>query len=210
MIYKLGNQQGTIDPDAFIAPSASIIGDVELHAESSIWFGAVLRGDIERISIGRGSNIQDGSVCHTDPSNPCVVGDYVTVGHMAMLHGCRIGAGSLIGIGAILLNGSVIGSDCMVGAQALVTAGKQFSRRRGHHGRPGQNRPRCDRCGAGPTARQCRPLHRSGPALPARTRSALTPRPAGFPFPRDHCRRGGPTRIKPSCAPEATSCPLRV
>ncbi len=126
MIYKLGNQQGTIDPDAFIAPSASIIGDVELHAESSIWFGAVLRGDIERISIGRGSNIQDGSVCHTDPSNPCVVGDYVTVGHMAMLHGCRIGAGSLIGIGAILLNGSVIGSDCMVGAQALITAGKSF------------------------------------------------------------------------------------
>ena len=103
-----------------------MIGDVELHAESSIWFGAVLRGDIERISIGRGSNIQDGSVCHTDPSNPCVVGDYVTVGHMAMLHGCRIGAGSLIGIGAILLNGSVIGADCMVGAQALVTGGKSF------------------------------------------------------------------------------------
>ena len=126
MIYKLGNQRSTIDPDAFIAPSASVIGDVELHAESSIWFGAVLRGDIERISIGRGSNIQDGSVCHTDPSNPCVVGDYVTVGHMAMLHGCRIGAGSLIGIGAILLNGSVIGADCMVGAQALVTGGKSF------------------------------------------------------------------------------------
>jgi carbonic anhydrase/acetyltransferase-like protein (isoleucine patch superfamily) len=110
----------------FVAANATVIGDVELQAESSIWFGAVLRGDIERITIGRGSNIQDGTICHTDPSNPCVVGDYVTVGHMAMLHGCNIGDRSLVGIGATLMNGSAIGRDCIVGAHALITEGKQF------------------------------------------------------------------------------------
>jgi carbonic anhydrase/acetyltransferase-like protein (isoleucine patch superfamily) len=127
VIYELDTQRpGPIPADVFIAPSADIIGDVQLAPESSIWFGAVLRGDIERISIGRGSNIQDGTVCHTDPNNPCVVGDYVTVGHMAMLHGCRIGDGSLVGIGATMLNGSSVGTNCIVGAHALVTEGKSF------------------------------------------------------------------------------------
>ena len=127
MIYRLGElQPAEIPAGVFVAPSADIIGDVELLPESSIWFGAVLRGDIERITIGRGSNIQDGTVCHTDPSNPCVVGEFVTVGHMAMLHGCTIGDGSLIGIGATLLNGSRIGKNCIVGAHALVTEGKSF------------------------------------------------------------------------------------
>lgn len=126
MIYDLGSQQAEIADDAFVAPDATIIGDVQLLPGSSVWFGAVLRGDIERITIGEGSNIQDGTVCHTDPSNPCNVGNNVTVGHMAMLHGCTIGDGSLIGIGATLLNGSKVGRDCIVGAHALVTEGKEF------------------------------------------------------------------------------------
>jgi carbonic anhydrase/acetyltransferase-like protein (isoleucine patch superfamily) len=126
VIYDLGIQQPELADDAFVAPSAVVIGDVKLMPESSIWFGAVLRGDIETITIGRGSNIQDGTVCHTDPSNPCTVGDYVTVGHMAMLHGCTIGDNSLIGIGATLMNGSAVGKECIVGAHSLVTEGKQF------------------------------------------------------------------------------------
>lgn len=126
MIYNLGKHQADVADDAFIAPSAVVIGDVKLHPESSIWFGAVLRGDIETITIGRGSNIQDGTVCHTDPNNPCTIGDFVTVGHMAMLHGCTIGDGSLIGIGATMMNGSSVGKECIVGAHALVTEGKKF------------------------------------------------------------------------------------
>lgn len=126
VIYDLDGQEARIAEDAYVAPTATIIGDVHLHAESSIWFGAVLRGDIERITVGRGSNIQDGSVCHTDPTNPCTLGEYVTVGHMATLHGCAIGNNSLIGIGATLMNGSVVGNDCIVGAHALITEGKKF------------------------------------------------------------------------------------
>lgn len=126
MIYVLDQQQPEIADGAFVAPSAVIVGDVKLHPETSVWFGAVLRGDIETITIGRGSNIQDGTVCHTDPDNPCTVGEYVTVGHMAMLHGCTIGDGSLVGIGATLMNGSAIGRECIVGAHSLVTEGKQF------------------------------------------------------------------------------------
>ena len=126
VIYDLDGQTAELAADAFVAPSADIIGDVTVKAGASIWFGAVLRGDIEKITIGAGSNIQDGTVCHTDPSNPCIVGDHVTVGHMAMLHGCNIGDGSLIGIGATLMNGSSIGKNCIVGAHALVTEGKTF------------------------------------------------------------------------------------
>jgi carbonic anhydrase/acetyltransferase-like protein (isoleucine patch superfamily) len=127
VIYDLGEQRPINLPEGvFVAPSASIIGDVTLLPDSSIWFGAVLRGDIERITIGRGSNIQDGSVCHTDPNNPCTVGDYVTVGHMAMLHGCSIGDHSLIGIGATLMNGVSVGKHCIVGAHSLITEGKSF------------------------------------------------------------------------------------
>jgi carbonic anhydrase/acetyltransferase-like protein (isoleucine patch superfamily) len=126
LIYELDQQQPEIADGVFVAPSAVIIGDVKLQPETSIWFGAVLRGDIETITIGRGSNIQDGTVCHTDPDNPCTVGDYVTVGHMAMLHGCTIGDGSLVGIGATLMNGSAIGRECIVGAHSLITEGKQF------------------------------------------------------------------------------------
>ena len=127
MIYDLGEQKpAAIPAGVFVAPSADIIGDVVLLPESSIWFNVVLRGDIETITVGRGSNIQDGTVCHTDPRNPCSVGANVTVGHMAMLHGCDIGDGSLVGLGATLMNGSRVGKNCIVGAHALVTEGKTF------------------------------------------------------------------------------------
>jgi carbonic anhydrase/acetyltransferase-like protein (isoleucine patch superfamily) len=126
LLYDLGTQQPTIAPDAYIAPGAVVIGDVHLAAESSVWFGAVLRGDIERITVGRGTNVQDGTVMHTDAANPCTLGDYVTVGHMATLHGCAVGAHSLIGIGATLLNGSAVGEHCIVGAHSLLTPGKRF------------------------------------------------------------------------------------
>lgn len=126
MIYNLGNQQAKISDNVFVAPNASVIGDVCLMPESSVWFGAVIRGDIERITVGRGSNVQDGTVMHTDPDNPCLLGDYVTIGHMAMLHGCHVGDGSLIGIGATLMNGSIIGKNCIVGAHTLVTEGKSY------------------------------------------------------------------------------------
>jgi carbonic anhydrase/acetyltransferase-like protein (isoleucine patch superfamily) len=126
VIYRLGERAPDIHTSVFVAPNAAVIGDVVLEENSSVWFNCVLRGDIEQIVIGRGSNIQDGSVLHTDPTNPCIVGPDVTVGHMATLHGCRIGAESLIGIGATLLNGSVIGANSIVGAHALVTENKTF------------------------------------------------------------------------------------
>jgi carbonic anhydrase/acetyltransferase-like protein (isoleucine patch superfamily) len=102
------------------------MGDVELAQDVSIWFGTVLRGDTETIYIGKGSNIQDGSVLHADVGKPLHVGENVTVGHKVMLHGCTIGDGSLIGIGAIVLNGARIGKGCLVGAGSLVTEGKEF------------------------------------------------------------------------------------
>jgi carbonic anhydrase/acetyltransferase-like protein (isoleucine patch superfamily) len=112
--------------DCYIAPTASLIGKIRLHPGASIWFGAVLRGDNELIEIGSNSNIQDGCVCHTDIGYPMILGDYCTVGHAAVLHGCTIGRNCLIGIGAILLNGSKIGNNCIVGAGALVTEGKEI------------------------------------------------------------------------------------
>ena len=108
----------------FIAPSADVIGLVILEDNVSIWFNAVLRGDNEPIHIGRNSNIQDGCVLHTDPGAPLRVGDNVTVGHKAVLHGCTIGNGCLIGINSVILNHAVIGSNCLIGANALVTEGK--------------------------------------------------------------------------------------
>ncbi len=125
-IYSLGALTPRIAPNAWVAPNASVIGDVTLGERVSIWFGAVLRGDIDRISIGAGSNIQDGSVCHADPGRPLLVGEHVTVGHMVMLHGCTIGDHCLIGIGAVVMNGAVIGKNSVVGAGSLVTEGKEF------------------------------------------------------------------------------------
>jgi len=108
----------------FVAPSADVIGSVILENNVSIWFGAVLRGDNEPIHIGENSNIQDGSVLHTDMGSPLTVGANVTVGHQAMLHGCTIGDGSLIGIKAVILNHAVIGKNCLIGANTLITEGK--------------------------------------------------------------------------------------
>ena len=109
--------------DFWIAPNATLIGNVIIEHEVSIWFNAILRGDNEPIAIGAGSNIQDGSIIHTDPGFSCTVGKRVTVGHMAMLHGCQIGDGSLIGIGAVVMNGAIIGKNCIIGAKALITEG---------------------------------------------------------------------------------------
>ena len=125
-IYRLGNTSPRIDPSAYVAPGATVLGDAELAAGTTVWFGATIRADNDLIRIGAGSNIQDGAVLHTDPGFPLIVGTNVSVGHQAMLHGCTIGEGSLIGIQAVLLNGSVIGRNCLVGAGAVVTEGKSF------------------------------------------------------------------------------------
>jgi carbonic anhydrase/acetyltransferase-like protein (isoleucine patch superfamily) len=125
-LYQLDQVAPRIAASAWVADSAQVIGDVVLHEDSSVWFGAVLRADSETLTIGRGSNIQDGSVIHADAGFPVTLGDNVTVGHQVMLHGCTVGEGSLIGIQAVVLNGAKIGRSCLVGAGALVTEGKEF------------------------------------------------------------------------------------
>lgn len=125
-IYELDQVSPRVPDSAWVADSAQVMGDVELGEDVSVWFGAVLRGDTDRICIGAGSNIQDGSVLHADAGMPLTLGRRVTVGHMVMLHGCSIGDDSLIGIGAVVLNGARIGRGCIVGAGALVTEGKEF------------------------------------------------------------------------------------
>jgi carbonic anhydrase/acetyltransferase-like protein (isoleucine patch superfamily) len=110
----------------WIAETAVILGNVELEEDVGVWFGAVVRGDNERITIGRGSNIQDNCVLHTDPGFPMTVGTRCTIGHRTILHGCTIGDGSLVGMGATILNGARIGKNCLIGAAALVTEGKEF------------------------------------------------------------------------------------
>ena len=114
----------TEDEEHWIAATAVLIGKVRLEHEASVWWHAVLRGDNELITVGRGSNVQDGSVLHTDPDYPLTIGPDVTVGHLAMLHGCTIGESSLIGIGAVILNGAKIGRNCLIGAKALIAEGK--------------------------------------------------------------------------------------
>jgi carbonic anhydrase/acetyltransferase-like protein (isoleucine patch superfamily) len=137
-IYGLDGHVPEIPATAFVALGASLVGKVRLGERASVWFGAVLRGDNELISIGAGSNVQDGAVLHTDPGYPLQVGAGVTVGHQAMLHGCTIGDGSLIGIQAVVLNGVVIGRQCIVGACALITEGKTFPDRSVILGAPAQ------------------------------------------------------------------------
>ena len=126
MLYSLGEISPRIAKDCFVAPDAAVIGNVLLHEHSSVWFGSVLRGDNELIEIGRGTNVQDGSVLHTDPGAPLTLEAFVTVGHQVMLHGCHIGTNALIGIGATVLNHARIGANSLVGAHALVTEGKEF------------------------------------------------------------------------------------
>jgi carbonic anhydrase/acetyltransferase-like protein (isoleucine patch superfamily) len=125
-IFKIGTHTPDVDASAYVTDSASVIGNVHLAANTSIWFGAALRGDNELISIGEGSNVQECAVLHTDIGFPLVVGKNVTIGHQAMLHGCTVGDGSLIGIQAVVLDGAVIGKNCLVAAGALVTSGKEF------------------------------------------------------------------------------------
>lgn len=125
-LYQLDDVAPTLHASAWVADSAQVIGDVRLAENSSIWFGVVIRGDNEPITVGRGTNIQENSVLHTDHGKPLTLGENVTIGHQVALHGCKVGDGSLIGIGAVVLNGAVIGKNCLVGAGALVTEGKEF------------------------------------------------------------------------------------
>ncbi len=125
-IYQLDDLSPAIHESAWVADNAQVIGRVTLAEDCNVWFGVVIRGDTDTITVGRGSNIQDNSVLHADPGMPLNIGENVTVGHQVMLHGCTIGDGSLIGIQAVVLNGAKIGKNCLVGAGSLVTEGKEF------------------------------------------------------------------------------------
>jgi carbonic anhydrase/acetyltransferase-like protein (isoleucine patch superfamily) len=122
----LGDRRPQIDETAYVADGAQVIGDVVLRSGTSVWFNAVLRGDTEQISIGSGSNVQDGAILHADPGYPCTVGSGVVTGHGAILHGCQIEDNCLIGMGAIILNGARIATESIVAAGAVVPEGKQF------------------------------------------------------------------------------------
>ena len=124
--YELDGVAPQVAESAWIAESAEVMGNVHVAEQASVWFGTVVRGDTETITIGRGSNVQDGCVLHADAGKPLTLGERVTVGHQVMLHGCTVGDGSLVGFGAVILNGAVIGKNCLVGARTLVTEGKTF------------------------------------------------------------------------------------
>jgi len=138
MKFALAEHRVECRGDHYIAPNAAVIGTVVLEPEASIWFNAVVRGDNELITIGPRSNVQDGAVLHTDPGIPLTIGRDCTIGHMAMLHGCTIGDGTLIGIKAVLLNNARIGKHCIIGANALVTEGKEIPDRSLVIGSPGR------------------------------------------------------------------------
>ena len=124
--------------NSWVADNATLVGKVQLEEDASVWFNAVLRGDNEQIVVGRGSNVQDGCVLHTDPGFPLMIEADCTIGHMVMLHGCRIGRGSLVGIGSVILNGAVIGEECVIGAKALISEGKTIPPRSVVMGVPGR------------------------------------------------------------------------
>ena len=128
-LYPYREALPRIDQTAFIAPGATVAGDVEIGARSSVWFSAVVRGDSAPITIGSGTNIQDGAVVHTDPGAPCRIGEECTVGHLAIVHACTVGRGCLIGMGAIVLSGAVIGDESLVAAGALVPEGREYPAR---------------------------------------------------------------------------------
>lgn len=125
-VHALGDLVPSVDPTAWIAPTATLVGDVTVLAGASIWYGTVLRGDGDGITIGARSNIQDGCVVHTDRGLPAAVGEGVSVGHRAVLHGCLVGDGALVGMGAVVLNGAEIGAGCLVAAGAVVLEGSSF------------------------------------------------------------------------------------
>ena len=126
VLYQLGDLEVRAEGDYWVADNAVVLGNVLLKRGASVWFNAVLRGDNDLITVGEGSNIQDGSVLHTDPGYPLNIGAHVTIGHKVMLHGCDVGEGSLIGINAVVLNGAKIGKNCIIGANALITEGKEI------------------------------------------------------------------------------------
>ena len=127
MLYSLeGKKVSLVGDEHFVADNATVIGNVELHDCSSVWFNVVIRGDNDPIIIGAGSNVQDGAVLHTDPGFSLTLGKDVTVGHKAMLHGCEVGDGSLIGINAVVLNGVKVGKGCLIGANSLVPEGMEI------------------------------------------------------------------------------------
>lgn len=125
-VYRYGERVPSVHESVFVAPNASVIGSVVLSENVSVWFGATIRGDNDLITLGKNSNVQEGAVLHTDPGLKLTVGENVTIGHQAMLHGCTIGDGSLIGIQAVVLNGAAIGKGCLVGAGAVITEKKVF------------------------------------------------------------------------------------
>ena len=137
-IYSIGDRQPSLGRDVWIAPNATIIGDVRLGDNASIWWNAVLRGDNDTIAIGAGSNIQDGCVLHADAGVPLTLGAGVTVGHLVMLHGCTVGEQSLIGIKTVILNNAVIGRHCIIGANSLIPEGKVIPERSLVVGSPGK------------------------------------------------------------------------
>ncbi|CAA9585283.1 MAG: Carbonic anhydrase, gamma class [uncultured Thermomicrobiales bacterium] len=138
LILPYGDKVPQVAPDAYLAPNATLIGDVTIGPEASVWFGAVLRGDDEAIIIGARSNVQDNAVVHADTGFPTIVGEEVTIGHGAIVHGARVGDGALIGMGTTLLNGATIGAESVVGANALVSEGKEFPARSLILGVPGK------------------------------------------------------------------------
>ncbi|MGO8695523.1 MAG: gamma carbonic anhydrase family protein [Rectinemataceae bacterium] len=126
MIHSFEDKVPRVHPSAYVSWNAEVVGEVDLAEDASVWYAAVLRGDIAEIRIGRSSNVQDGSVIHVDRGVPCIVGEGVTLGHRAVLHGCIVGDWALVGMGAVILNGAAIGERSIVGAGALVTQGKVF------------------------------------------------------------------------------------
>ena len=138
MIYDFEDNIPTLDKDSWVASNAVLIGKVILKKDANVWFNVVLRGDIESITIGEGSNVQDGSVFHTDPGCPLILGKNVTVGHMVMLHGCQVDDDTLIGIGSTILNKTKIGKNCIIGANTLIPENKVIPDRSLVLGSPGK------------------------------------------------------------------------
>ncbi len=138
MLYMLEDRKVTIEGDCFVADNATLVGSVVLEPDASVWFGVVIRGDGDVITIGEGSNVQDGAVLHTDPGYPLTLGRGVTVGHHAMIHGAVIGDHSLVGINSVILNGAKIGKHCVIGANALIPEGREIPDRSLVMGTPGK------------------------------------------------------------------------
>ena len=144
MIKDLKDKKVNIHADTFIAETASVVGDVTMGEGSSIWYGSVARGDMNYVKIGKFTNIQDNATVHVDTEEPCIIGDYTTVGHNAIIHGCTVGNNCLIGMGAIILNGAVIGDNSIIAAGSLITEGAVIPENSLVMGAPGKVRRQVD------------------------------------------------------------------